>query len=94
MGRNRGLPVPVLKAGLKDKASPPLWLSPLDSSPRDAGVSAPGVQSRPCACCLQRAMLLVLDLPFLEGCKCMALIFLMHGIYEFFPLGAAPCSEM
>lgn len=27
MGRNRGLPVPVLKAGLKDKASPPLWLS-------------------------------------------------------------------
>lgn len=33
-------------------------------------------------------MLLVLDLHLLEGHKGMALIFLMHGIYEFFfPLG-------
>lgn len=73
------------------KSSSLLWkgfpsLGPLGSSPGDPGVSTSVVQSCPGACCLQRAMFFGLDLPFLEGCKCTALIFLMHGIYEvFFP---------
>lgn len=50
MGRNRGLPVPVLKAGLKDKASPTLWLSAVVLPPAKlpTGKQKPGTRRGRC----------------------------------------------
>lgn len=78
---------------LTRKSPSMLWrgfpcIGPLGLRPGDPSGSSPGVQSYLGACCLHRAMLLVLDLHLLGVNKCMALIFFNAWyLWDFFPLG-------